>query len=170
MEQKELLELLKQKEGPKLEFKQEMYQIQKGDENRDFQKHEMIRDILALANGNPSHAWAEGHLIIGATDHFVNDRRELIGVTPQDNLESQIIQIVNDACNPKLSHLSCEYIDVDGVTLLVITIPRTPYIIETTKPLKTKGKRGEDGRIKEQEYSEHVVFVRLGESVTLHTG
>jgi hypothetical protein len=155
MHHDQLRQLLTQREGPKLDFKQEMYKIDGKDEEAKRQKDELTKDILALANGNPSYAWEEGYLIIGVSDKLDGDSKRIIhGVVNKNIDEKQIIQMVNDACNAKIANIRCDYIPIDAKAVLVITIPRTQHVLETTRNLKTS----------KTEYTKHVVFIRLNET------
>src|SRR5262245_7341851 len=101
-----LQQLLTQKEGPKLDFKQEMYKIDSKDEAAKRQRDELTKDILALANGNPSYAWEEGYLIIGVSDKLDGDGKRIIHGVVNNNIdEKQISQIVNSACNAKIDNV-----------------------------------------------------------------
>ncbi|PDW04086.1 hypothetical protein CJ255_05185 [Candidatus Viridilinea mediisalina] len=69
---------------------------------------------------------------------------------------SQILDKVNSTCSPPISDLSLERITIDNHMLIVITIPPSPYLHETTKKIETK----------KAPYNEGTVFIRRGESIS----
>jgi hypothetical protein len=148
-----LSNLLLQPEGPTLEFKSEWYKFKKGegtDEGRTRQKGELIKDILALANGNASVAGETAYLIIGASDDLNPDGTRDLFDAEKGITSDQIRDIVNAVSDPPIERLLCDYMTIRGKCLLVISIPFSPYLHETLRILKTK----------ECEHTEHVVFVR----------
>ena len=65
--------------------------------------------------------------------------------------------IINAYCEPPIQDLLCELVSIEGTRLLVITIPPSPHLHETTQKLETPS----------QTYSPYVVFVRRDETVDL---
>ena len=80
MDTGELQRLLQQPEGLKLDFKREIYKIDKSAypnaEGRKREWNEFIKDILALANGNTGVADKQAYLIIGADDKLDSTGRK----------------------------------------------------------------------------------------------
>ena len=159
MDTKTLLELLRKKESPTLEFKQELYLLNdKNPETKKRQKNELIKDVLALANGNSITAGDEAYLIIGADNELNSDgERSLYDIGEHSITSKQILDIVNNACEPAIEDIICEQHKVDAKRLLVIIIPPNPHLHETILRLETPATI----------YSEHTVFVRHNEGVAI---
>jgi hypothetical protein len=148
-------------ESAKLDFKIESYkiyepkpttqpEIQKWDKDRKEQWAELVKDIIALANGNLGTAGQTGYLIIGADDKLKADGTPTLRDVGNLALTStEVLQKVNSYCDPRLPELQCEKVIVDGVNLFVISIPYFPYLYRLSKELKTK-----------KEYSPYVVPLR----------
>lgn len=176
----ELRELLAQSEGLKLEFKRE-YHLNKtppsGVNPQDWrtlvdgQKDELIKDILALTNGNVDTADMTAYLIIGASDRkSPDDTRALFDTRSLELSAQRLLEIVNNACYPPLTDLFCELIELDGHWLTVVTIPRSPFVHETTRQLKPMSGHLDEvtGRLTIKEktsYTERTAFVRRHEGI-----
>ena len=160
MDARKLQKLLCQNEGASLEFKREFYKMYEGDpEARKRQKHEFIKDILSLANGNESVAGETSYLIIGA-DNRLNDMgsRNLYD-TSSSKLPDPIaiLGMVNAFCEPPLAEIQCSTIEIEGKQIFIIVIPPSPHLHELVKKLETPS----------QVFSEYVTLVRHNESVEL---
>lgn len=157
MDAEQLRLLLSQNEGPSLEFKRDFYKIDSSDgETKRRQRDELIKDILSLANGNASVAGESAYLIIGADDALNADgSRDLYDVGELTLSPKRILQLVSSACDPPLEDIWCETVELEGRRILVITIPPTPHLYETTRKLETPS----------QTVTEHVVFVRHNENI-----
>ncbi|MFC2023491.1 NACHT domain-containing protein [Chloroflexota bacterium] len=158
MDSRELAELLSRDEGLKLDFKRE-YQLHHAEPQvSESEWNELIKDILALANGNVGTARQKAYLIIGAGDELKPDgTRELFDVREQ-GLEldrQQILEKVNSYCWPPIPDLSYSELQIEGIWLAVIEIPPSPFVHETTQRL----------RVFDKAYSESTVFIRRGESI-----
>lgn len=152
-----LRQLLTESEGTTLEFKRKLYDLDHSDSDiRKRQRDELIKDILALANGSPTTAGDKAYLIIGADDKLQADgTRRLFDVAPEALTKQRILHLVNAACQPRLQDIECEPVEFAGKQMLVITIWPTPHLHETTRELKTtKG-----------QFNEHVVFIRHDENI-----
>lgn len=157
MRAEELQQLLSLDEGPTLEFKQTFYLQARDGEAKRRMKDEFIKDVLSLANGNVYTAGEEAHLIIGVSDLRGSDgKRELYDMGDNWLKPEDLLQTVNSACQPPLRSLTCETILLEGKSIIVITIPFSPHVHETTRPLDVADGKG---------YSEYVVFTRQGSSV-----
>ncbi|MBN1451157.1 MAG: HEAT repeat domain-containing protein [Anaerolineales bacterium] len=146
-------------ENLKLDFKQKFYEVYHSDPKvQKMHWCELIKDILALANGNVGMANQEGYLVIGVSDarnaYGTRDLYDVgdIGVTTQ-----QILSKVNSACTPKLPDLHGEIIEVEGKRIYVLIIPPTPYLHETTQPIVTP----------KTTYHENTVFIRHKEAIAV---
>jgi hypothetical protein len=159
MDVEKLKQLLFQTERATLDFKREWYKIDDSNgETKKRQRSELIKDILALANGNAVVAGETAYLIIGADDQLDEENgRRLYSVSDPMPTAGQILQLVNAACDPPIEDLWCEAIDIDGHQLLVVTIPSSPYLYETTRKLETPSST----------YTKHVVFVRHNEQIAV---
>lgn len=148
----ELCTLLGEPESATLEFKQEFYRLDDPDQQvKEEHREEFIKDVLALANGNAATAGQTAYLIIGAGDTLRADgTRELFDITSPLPDRRTLRSRVNAACAPHLDTLIPDAVTVDGKRLIVITIPFSPHLHETTRRLKTRG----------QTYTEHIVLYR----------
>jgi hypothetical protein len=128
MDSRHLEQLLTQQESGSLDFKQEFYKLDTGaDEARKREKHELIKDILALANGNPSVAGETAYLVIGASNKAGPDGRRMLR-TVNENVRTResLLQIINDACAPPLDDVRCEFVSVAGKSTLRDHDPSKP--------------------------------------------
>jgi len=159
MNNTELELLLHRPESATLDFKRQFYNIDAADGNiRKRQRQEFVKDILSLANGNANVAGETAHLVIGAAETLdENGNRELFDVGGLDIKSQKLLGIVNSFCEPPLQDLWCDIVEIDNKQLLVITIPPSPYLYETTQKLETPT----------QTYSPYVVFVRRDENVDI---
>jgi hypothetical protein len=157
MDEVRLRSLLTQQEGANLEFKQEFYKLRaRTDEGRKREQAELIKDILALANGNANVAGETSYLIVGVGDTRNSDgSREIYGVGGVTLKANELLQMVNGACEPPIEDLECDIIPIDGKNLLVITIPPSPHLHETTADLVTP----------KRTFTERTVLIRRNESV-----
>lgn len=154
-----LSQLLLEQEGPTVEFKRHWYQIDaESQQVKNHQRDELIKDVLALANGSVATAGEPAYLIIGAGDRIGDSGRELYDVQgfPAD-VGQRVLQLVSSACSPALSNVTSELVTIEGRNLGVITIHPTPHIHETTRVLKTSSGT----------YSQHVAFIRSGDTIQL---
>lgn len=155
-----LQKLLRQREGATLEFKRQLHKIYASDgEAKKRQRHELIKDILSLVNGNASVAGETGYLIFGASDELnLDDGRDLYDLSHETLPTSSIILgIVNAFCEPPIDDLQCSAVTIENKLLFVITISPSPHLHETTDKLETPT----------QTYSKHVVFIRHNENIEI---
>lgn len=153
----EIKALLSQPEGPKLDFKSRLNIYHEDKEAQRRARDELIRDILAIANGNALVAGQTGYLIFGAADQVQEGQtRKLYSVEGRIPTRTDILDIVNSACSPRIEDIDVQAIEVDGQRLVVIVIPPTPHLHEVIKDLNTK-----DGKF----YSAYSVFVRQNEQI-----
>lgn len=157
MDIEELALLLRQQEPEKtnLDFKRKLYAVDHP-KVRDTQWDEFIKDILSLANGNIGTAQTKSYLIIGVGDELNPlGTRDIFDVGEVNISAQRILQKVNSACRPPLPDLEIETVRFAGKRILIITIPPTPYLHETTRALKTS----------HTIYQENTVFIRRKESI-----
>ena len=105
--------LLNEGESSSLDYKQEQYPF---DGASDEQKSELLKDILALANG-----WrhAEGYILIGV-EEAVGDRTIVHGVE-QHLHDNNLQQFVNSKTNRTVA-FSCKAYRVDGKQIGIIEV------------------------------------------------
>jgi hypothetical protein len=157
MDSAKLRTLLYQPESPALDFKQELKIYIEG-KGRNRERDELRRDIISLANGNPRVAGENKYLIIGRADKPNSDGTyELLDIGDQYPTADDLLKLLAQDVYPPLNVIHSEVVEVDGKRLLVITIPPTEYVHETTKSLKTP----------KRTYTEHTVFMRRDESIVI---
>ena len=160
LDEKLLHHLLKQHEGQKLDFKSKFYEISNNDKQIQ-RRHwdELIKDVLALANGNAETAWDTAYIIIGAGDELKTDgTRDLFDVGELKITRSTLLKKINASCAPPLGDIHCATIVVDGIRLFVIAIPPSPHVYQTTRRLETSSGRP---------YQENSILIRRGEGTEL---
>jgi hypothetical protein len=164
MTPEDLQRLIAQPEGLKVDFKRDFYKIadadyspetpeQKRKDQRALQWGELLKDVLSLANGNVNTAAQSGYLIVGVEDE--SKRIHDVGRIDTTLLRKQLIQKIGDIAQPPLADINCETVEQEGKRLLVIIIPPSPYLHETTKDLQTP----------KRSYPKHTVFIRRGEEI-----
>ncbi len=130
MDKNKLRLLINKNENAKLEFKEHWY--------HKSQKNEMIKDIIALANGNPQTVGEEAYLIIGVEDKTKNIKGVDLHKSIAE-LEQEVLQNINNYATPPITDISFDdSFNVDGKKILVITIPTHNYLIYISKDLQTK--------------------------------
>lgn len=153
-----LRHLLQQPEGLKLDFKQKLHEIDHTDKqvaNRHW--NELIKDILALTNGNIGVVDNIGYLIIGVADKLKSDgSRDLFDVGTPSLTSQRLLQRLNDVCHPPIPNILVEIVNLDGSNLLIIAIPPSPYLHETKRALETPSKAV---------HPLHTVFIRRNEDI-----
>src|SRR5258707_368246 len=134
----ELRVLLRQEEVPNVEWKRQWFKYDTDRRKTQNQlKHELVRDILALANINASYAGTAGRLIVGAADKLNMDgSRDLFNIEDQVT-DLTVRDIVNNFCYPPLENVVCDYCEIDGNRLIVITLLPSPHVYEITQELRT---------------------------------
>ncbi|MBI5302801.1 MAG: putative DNA binding domain-containing protein [Chloroflexi bacterium] len=146
----ELRKLLVQDEHPKLDFKIDCSPA------RDEEWNELIKDILALANGNVGFSHLPGYLVIGASDtRKLDGSRELKDASHILLKKKDLLAKINGACTPRLPNLESDWVTLDGAKILVITISPTPHLYETKTSL----------RVPKRRFQEQTVFIRCGDEI-----
>lgn len=156
MTPEKLRQLLRKSEGPTLDFKQELKIYRDNGKIIPRERDELIKDILALANGNEQVVGADKFLVYGAADRQEPDgTRELYEVEGKLPDRTGLLQTINSACEPNIANVDCEPISLNDKRLFVITVPPTPHVHETKRMLKTPSSM----------YHEYTVFMRHHASV-----
>ncbi|OPJ55511.1 RNA-binding domain-containing protein [Alkalithermobacter paradoxus] len=104
--------LLKQNEGPKLDYKLKLSVDTEGE------KKEIAKDIAAIANTNGG----RGYIIFGIEDKS----KEVVGVERNDHIEEQIQQIISNRIDPPVP-IRMEYIEHKNKTLGILTIFKSKH-------------------------------------------
>lgn len=142
MDARQLRKLLQQPESPKLDFKRELHL----DNKRAW--GELIKDLIAIANGNIDTANQDGYLIIGADDELKpNKTRDLFDVGTLEINQRDLLNKLQSKCQPTFEPPSCELVNLDGNNLLVITISASDFLYDLTSDLKAKDKVFKEGDV-----------------------
>jgi len=141
MDEKQLRKLLKEKEDAKLEFKSQMYQLE--GQGKSWQWNELIKDLIALANGNIGTANKEGHLIIGAADQLgqdgIRETYDVGEVKPSiERLKRSLVDKLSSFCQQRFQDFNIEIISLDSKEILVITLPPSDCLYELKRELEVK--------------------------------
>jgi DNA replication protein DnaC len=166
MNSEELRCLIARKEDAKLDFKIESKVINGIKDNKEW--NEFIKDIISIANGNIGTATETGYLIIGAGNKLKPDgTRDLKDVDTVKIKETQILDRVRSACEPRIPEINCELVSLDGKNLFVICIPPTPYLHKLTRDLHCSRKNNTEFTT----YNIHAVLMRRkdGEEIYVAT-
>lgn len=107
MEHPRIKALLKQSEGPKLDFKEKI------DITTESGKKELAKDVLAIANTQGG----RGHILVGIRDKS----KEVIGINPEDYAEERIQQTLSLRCDPPV-FVRVEHLIHLGKELVLITV------------------------------------------------
>lgn len=110
MDKQRIKALLKQSEGPKLDFKELL------DLTTESGKKELAKDVLAITNSQGG----RGHILIGIKDYT----KEVVGIQPEDYKEERIQQILSLRCDPPVN-VRAEVIEYEKKWLCVITVFRS---------------------------------------------
>ncbi len=154
-----LLQLINRPEGPTLEFKREFYALDDPkQEKKKRQKDEMLKDLLALANGSTDTAGDIAYLIIGVSEDISPSGERVIYGVP-DGLPdgNDLLKMVRAVSEPPVPHILTEYMPVGEQKVYVITIPPSPYLHETKRKFETS----------DCEYSPYTVFFRRNSMVDI---
>lgn len=128
--------LITKTENSKLEFKEQWY--------HKSQKNEMIKDIIALTNGNPQTVGEIGYLIIGVED-TTKKIKEVELLESVAKLEQTVLQNINNYATPPLTDISFDLFIVNEKKILVVSIPSHNYLISLSKDLQTKNRTEKRG-------------------------
>lgn len=84
----------------------------------------------------------------------------------------QLVQKVNSFCAPEIPQILLERVIVEGVELIVISIPPSPYVHETKKRLDPKTGSVDENNVlrhvkSSTSYSEHCCFFRVQEQINI---
>lgn len=127
----EIKRLINCNERSKLDFKREWYA------STDNKNHEIIKDFIALTNGNIFNVGENAYLIIGvkeveAGENILNNIQLAQDIT---KIKSQILQNIRTFAEPPIIDFEIGYVLIENTTLLVIKIPQHPYLIKLKKSI-----------------------------------
>lgn len=156
-----LQDLLGMDESPKLDFKEKWWNGGGGKS-----KSELIKDVVSIANGNPSNFEEEGFLVVGVSDckerlHYVEDAAIFSygkKVSNLATLEKKLLEDLNNCVHPEFLGLHLSFLEPNANTrILLITIPPHPYLLSLSKNLDTHSGC----------YRKGTVFFRVGEVINV---
>lgn len=156
---KELIgHLLPLDESGWLDFKRDMYAVfDKQAKNHEWQRNELTRDIISLANGNTQSVGKTAYLIIGAANARNSDNsRDLFDVDKFELSKKQIMDWVNAFAEPPVEEIYPHFITYQDKRLFVIEVPPSRYVHKITRPLQTD---------KVTIYHKNYAFLRMGEDI-----
>lgn len=110
MERSKLLQLLRQEEGPKLDFKAALCLA------TESEKKELTKDVIAIANSRGG----RGYIVFGVEDKT----KRLLGIERGSFKEEQIQQIIYNRCDPPVP-ISIDFMELEDKLLAVLTVYRS---------------------------------------------
>jgi len=153
MTREELNNLIEQRENAKVDFKRQWYWNDNMPNNiKETNKNELVKDIIALTNGDVYSTDKTAYLIIGIDD----ETREIYDfdkttILPLDKLKQQLLTLLNNYAQPEFLALDLELVD----DVLVISIPPRGSLISLSKDLKLKNNTDKKG----------MTYFRVGEDI-----
>ena len=136
MTREELNNLIEQWENAKVDFKRQWYWNDNMPNNiKETNKNELVKDLIALTNGDVYSTDKRAYLIVGIDDNT----REIYNfdksaILPLDKLKQQLFTLLNNYAQPEFLALDIELVD----EVLIISIPPRGSLISLSKDLKLK--------------------------------
>jgi hypothetical protein len=124
MDAERFKKLLKQSEGPKLDYKAAAYRL-----DDEGSKSAFIKDIVALANTNPPDQF--GYIVIGVKEDTTIGRRELIGISAHPD-DAELQQLVKDKISPVPDFAYAQF-EFDGKQFGVIRVIPSRMLCQATR-------------------------------------
>lgn len=112
MDVNKLKQLLKQEEGPKLDFKACLCL------STESEKKELTKDVIAMANSRGG----RGYIVFGIEDKT----KKVLGIDSGDFKEEQIQQIIYNRCDPPVP-ISIDFIELGNKRIAVLTVFRSSH-------------------------------------------
>jgi len=136
MTTEELSDLIEQWENAKVDFKRQWYWNDNMPNNiKETHKNELVKDLIALTNGDVYSIEKTAYLIIGIDDNtkepYAFDKSAIL---PLDKLKQQLLTLLNNYAQPEFLALDIELVD----EVLVISVPPRGSLISLSKDLKLK--------------------------------
>ena len=153
MTREELNNLIDQWENAKVDFKRQWYWNDNMPNNiKETNKNELVKDFIALSNGDIYSTDKRAYLIIGIDDNT----REIYNfdkstILPLDKLKQQLLTLLNNYAQPEFLALDIELVD----KVLIISIPPRGSLISLSKDLKLKNNTDKKG----------TTYYRVGEDI-----
>ena len=132
----ELTNLIEQWENAKVDFKRQWYWNDNMRNNiKETNKNELVKDIIALTNGDVYSTNETAYLIIGIDDDMweIYDFNKTT-ILPLDKLKQQLLTLLNNYAQPEFLALDLELVD----EVLIISVPPSGSLISLSKDLKLK--------------------------------
>ena len=153
MTREELDNLIDKWENAKVDFKRQWYWNDNMPSHiKETHKNELVKDLIALTNGDIYSIDKTAYLIIGIDDNT----REIYdfdksAILPLDKLKQQLLTFLNNYVQPEFLGLDVELVD----DVLVISIPPRGLLISLSKDLKLKNNTDKKG----------TTYYRVGEDI-----
>ena len=152
MTSEKLQQLIKEWESAKVDFKRQWYWNDNMSNNiKEVHKNELVKDLIALTNGDIYSINKMAYLIIGIDnkrEHYDFDKSIIL---PLDKLKQQLFTLLNNYAQPEFLALDIEFID----EVLVISVPPRGSLISLSKDLKLKNNTDKKG----------TTYYRVGEDI-----
>jgi len=137
MTTEELRDLIEQWENAKVDFKCQWYWNDNMPNNiKETNKNELVKDLLALTNGDVYSIEKTAYLLIGIDNNTRNISKKFNkdSILPLDKLKQQLLTLLNNYAQPEFLALDIELVD----EVLVISVPPRGSLISLSKDLKLK--------------------------------
>jgi len=136
MTTEELNNLIGQWENAKVDFKRQWYWNDNMPNNiKETNKNELVKDLIALTNGDVYSIDKTAYLIIGIDDNTKEPYDfDKTAILPLDKLKQQLLTLLNNYAQPEFLALDLEFVD----DVLIISIPPRSSLISLSKDLKLK--------------------------------
>ena len=126
----DIAELINREESPKLDFKQEWYK------ESDL-KTELLKDVIALTNGNIHTIGEPSYLLIGVKENSNGNELHHVELDKSlDVIKKQLIQNLQNIATPSIQDVEMRFFEVDSKNILLITIPFHPYLVILKEKLR----------------------------------
>jgi hypothetical protein len=158
MDKRLIAHLLVSEESGWLDFKREMYKVADPKaKDYEWNKNELTRDILSLANGNTHSTGKTAYLILGAEDNCNdNGLRDLFDVGDFTPSKKQIMSWVNAYADPAVEEINTHHVLYQGKRLFVVEILPGRYVHKIKRDLQTAHSKV---------YHMNTVFMRAGDRI-----
>ena len=153
MTSQELKEIVAQGENAKVDFKRQWYWNDNMPNNiKETHKNELVKDLIALTNGDIYSTDKRAYLIVGIDDNTKEIYNfDKSAILPLGKLKQQLLTLLNNYAQPEFLALDIELVD----EVLVISIPPRGSLISLSKDLKLKNNTDKKG----------TTYYRVGEDI-----
>jgi predicted HTH transcriptional regulator len=131
MKEKEIEILIDLDETSKVDFKKEWYK------STDKNNHEIIKDFVALANGNSHSVGNPAYLICGVKEikYETNTLHYVILSEDISTTKKQILQNLKNYLEPPITDFEIQLFTIKNKKILAIKIPYQGYLIKLKKKI-----------------------------------